>query len=409
MLRTPLIWILAGCWHVSGAIADESDEALAEGGLIDLDAEAANSTTTPRDMGIELASSQDRFTLHAWLRSQVRWSNPFDSDPRTLEAFADPPGSDIEFRRARLKMEGQLGRPGIEYYFEHELSDDRPLLDLRVDLEWQEFLYARVGQYKVLYNRERVDSSGKQTFAERSISTYAFTLDRQRGATVAAHWGKGSRANQWLMLGVFQGDGRDPGPRGDGEMIVARWQWNFLGEGLGFSQSELKNRDVPAASFALGAASTEGPYTRFSSSGGGQLDGFEAGGTDRYRLRQAMQEFAWHYAGYSIQQELHIKKIRDRELGTESTLLGGYAQLGKVWSTSWRPGGLPVELAGRFARVDWRDTPADRDQTEFTVATNLFFDGHNNKITADISRIGLSTPEGSDSDIRWRLQWDVSF
>lgn len=382
------------------------------GGLGGLQVEGGSEWWIPvqRDLGLEWASADRRFWINPWLRTQVRYSDPFDTDPRRVADFADEPGSDFEFRRARLKMEGQLGSPNVTFYFEHELSGDHPLLDLRVDLSWRDWLHARIGQYKVLYNRERVDSSGKQTFIERSIATYAFTLDRQRGASVASQWGKGTRANQWLMLGVFEGDGREPGPSGDGVMYVARWQWAFLGPDLPFSQGDLRFRDQPAATFALGAATVEGPYTRFSSSGGGQLDGFTAGGDERYTLTQFLQEFAWHYAGYEIQQEYHVKRIDDDELDARSTLRGGYAQFGKLWNAPFGRWGLPVGIALRHARVDWDDTPVDRTQREWTLVGNLFIDGHNNKLTADVSRIDVDEPgAGSGDDIRFRLQWDVSF
>ncbi len=375
-----------------------------------LDAEVLKTDTSAQRLGIQLVTPEKRFSLHAWLRAQLRFSTPFDSDPLEPGAFADSPGGDFDIRRARIKAEGQLGGPKISFYFEHELSGDHPLLDLRLDVALGDTWHLRAGQYKVLYNRERVDSSGKQTFTERSIANYAFTIDRQRGVTLAKNFGDGTRANQWFMLGVFEGDGRNPGPSGDKPMYVARWQRQFLGFELPFSQSDLLYREDAAASFGLAATTVEGPYTRFSSSGGGQLDGFATGGDERYRLRQWLQEFAWHYRGIAIQQEYHVKKIEDRELGMTSTLRGGYAQLGKIWYAPLFTDEYPVEIAGRFAQVDWDDTPADRRQRELTLAGNLFINGHNNKLTVDVSRLDLDyTGAADESDTRWRVQWDVSF
>jgi phosphate-selective porin OprO/OprP len=362
-----------------------------------------------RSLGIKLSSPSGRFFVNPWLRLQTRYSDPFDSDPRTPDVFDNPAGADFELRRARLKIDAELGSPDLTLYFEHELTSDRPLLDLRVDAKLPYGWRTRIGQYKILYNRERVDSSGKQTFVERSIATYAFTLDRQRGITVAKQWGKDSRANQWLFAGAFAGDGREPGARGEGHLYMLRWQWNFLGPDLPFSQSDIKFREQPAASFALAGAAVESPYTRFSSSGGGQLDGFGAGGDDRYRMRQWLQEFALHYKGIAIQQEYHAKHIRDRDLGTTSTLRGGYAQVSKAWRARWL-GPYPAEIGVRHAVVDWQDTPADRRERELTVVANLFFDGHNNKVTAEISRLSLDYDGAADrADKRWRVQWDVSF
>ena len=49
-------------------------------------------------------------------------------------------------------------------------------------------------------------------------------------------------------------------------------------------------------------------------------------------------------------------------------------------------------------------------QDEVTLASNLYLRGHTNKLTADISRINLKNDlTGKDEDVRFRLQWDVSF
>ena len=411
-MKTAVAILLASA--VVTATAAAANDALLEVRITEsmegIDAEVDVDKDDPYGNGIRIASGDDRFSIHAWLRAQFRYSDPFDSDPRTPAAFDEVPGNDTEIRRGRIKMEGELGSPALSFYYEQELTGDRPLLDLRFDAELGGAWYLRAGQYKILYNRERVDSSGKQTFAERSISTYAFTLDRQRGIGIARHFAAGTSRDQWLMLGIYEGDSRDPGPRGDAPMLVARWQWQFLGEGLPFSQSDIKFRDVPAASFALAAATVEGPYTRYSSSGGGQLDSFEQGSDERYELRQWLQEFALHYDGYSIQQEYHVKRIEDRDIGGTSTLRGGYLQAAKAWQTNWLGPENPFELAVRVASVDWEDTPADRQQREFTLGANLYFEGHDNKLTMDISRLELDYV-GADSraDTRLRLQWDVSF
>lgn len=362
-------------------------------------------------LGLKYVSPNERFFVNPWLRGQFRFSDPFDSDPLTTEDYQNVPGDDLEVRRARLKVKGYMFNPKVGFYYEHELSGDHPLLDLRLDLDLRSDIQMRIGQHKVLYNRERVDSSGKQQFVERSISTYAFTLDRQIGVTLSKGFMAGTRFDNWLMLGVNKGDGRgNLDDHGNDPMFLARWQWHFLSETLPFSQSDLKFRQKPAASLAFATAQVRGPYTRYSSSGGGQLDGFESGGDERYTLQQFLQEFALQFNGLSIQQEFHIKKIEDHETGARSTLQGGYAQIGKLWAVSWRDKNFAIEAAVRVARVDWDTINPDRVQDEFTFATNLFFSGHNNKLTADVSQLRLQNDlTGKDKDVRFRLQWDVSF
>ena len=129
----------------------------------------------------------------------------------------------------------------------------------------------------------------------RCIATYAFTLDRQIGVTVAKHWAAGSRGDNWLMVGLLDGDGTAPDARGGDPMVVGRWQWQFLGEELPFTQGDLEFRTKPAASLSFGGARVRGPYTRFSSSpAAAKLEGFTEGADDRYTLTQGLQELAWH-------------------------------------------------------------------------------------------------------------------
>jgi phosphate-selective porin OprO and OprP len=90
--------------------------------------------------------------------------------------------------------------------------------------------------------------------------------------------------------------------------------------------------------------------------------------------------------------------------------VGGYAQLGKAWPFHWNERARACELAMRLARVDWDDTFPDRTQDEYSVVGNLFIAGHDNKLSAELSRVSLDEAPGGDRDeTRIRLQWDVSF
>ena len=72
------------------------------------------------------------------------------------------------------------------------------------------------------------------------------------------------------------------------------------------------------------------------------------------------------------------------------------------------PSGMEVAL--RIAAVNSQEgveIPADR---EATLAMNWFFSGHNNKLTADVSRLESEGSLGTD-DKGWRarLQWEITF
>jgi len=327
-------------------------------------------------------------------RGQLRYTNPSSGDPRQLSAFDDSSQSTFEARRLRMKIGGHGFQPWLKYYFEVDLQPSRDtddssssasarVIDWRADIAKWDWGGIRVGQWKIDYNRERVDSSGRQQFVERSIVNRVFTVDRQVGVQLRGHAFKNTRADLRWYVGAFTGEGR--GVRG--------------------------------ASLAFAAATTKGSCTRWSSSGCGNLDGFTSPANateDQFKIEQAAQDFAFKWRGLSIQQELHHKEITDRLAGTKSRLTGGYFQSGYFFHNLYPSFPKPLELALRYAYVEEpnaQDLRFDNERQELTLAANWFFAGHNNKLTFDISRLRLDDDfvGRKESEGRVRFQWDVSF
>ena len=358
--------------------------------------------------GLFLRSHDGRFSLHPQLRFQTRLYYPFDEDPRSRKAIKDPPGFALTLRRSRFKIGGHLGAPWFKFYHELEFRDVR-LLDLRASIQRFEPLNLRAGQWKAEYNRERRDSSGTQQFVERSIVNREFTLDRQPGAMLFGRLGKERRWDSSWWAGVFTGGGRNRGNDGGQPLWVGRLQWNPNGRVLPFSQSDVARRDEPASSIAVAVAHNQSRYTRWSSDGAGQVDGFELGEVDQYRILQAVFETALHWRGFSWQQELHWKRIEDRATNGVTRLIGAYAQMGYFFHELWEPFPTPLELAIRVAAVDPNTGRSDDSRQEISVAANWFFNGHRNKLTLDGSWLRVDDPAGDASDLRIRLQWEVSF
>ncbi len=123
-----------------------------------------------------------------------------------------------------------------------------------------------------------------------------------------------------------------------------------------------------------------------------------------------MAEFAYMHKGLSIQSEYHFKEVDDRVNLEITELEGWYGQIGYFFHETFDSFPKPLEFAFRAAAVDTIEgveIPADR---ELTLGANWFFNGHNNKLTMDVSRLESTLFQGSeDSGWRARLQWDVSF
>ena len=378
--------------------------------------------------GFQLATRDGNFATNLQWRAQFRYSNPFGSDPRQVKNFNADSTSSFEQRRLRMKIGGHGFQPWIKYYFEVDLQPARDVdadaissgarvIDWRVDLAKWDWGGIRMGQWKVDFNRERVDSSGRQQFVERSIVNRIFTVDRQVGVQLRGRLFEGSGADLNYYAGVFNGEGRSVKNSSDEHLYVGRLQWNFLGRQLKTRQTDVEFTELPTGSFAVAGLTNEGPCTRWSSSGCGNLDGFAkpiAAQDDQFKIEQGLQEFAFKYRGFSVQQEWHRKFITDRVEGTESDLTGAYFQAGYFFHNWIDAIPAPLEFAARYAYVK-EPNKADRmlynEREEFTLGANWFFNGHRNKLTFDFSHLTLDDTllMQKESENRVRLQWDVSF
>ncbi len=396
--------------------------------------------------GFSLATGDGLFKTTLQWRFQGRWTYPERSDPRDAGDFADHEESSFELRRVRMKIGGHGYRPWLQYYVEIDLQPGRDfddssaaahtrLLDWRITLERYPWAMLRLGQWKINYSRERVDSSGKQTFVERSIMNRVFTIDRQIGAMLYGRLNPGTPADVNYYAGVFSGGGRGLANNDDAHMMyMGRLQWNVFGRELKWRQSDTTFHARPAASVSIGGYTTIGTCTRWSSGGCGHLDGYADPSNDdvqpgRFRVEGVQVGSAFKYRGFAWQHETHWKQIKDagnaaeREawltagnetrpdgLARQTHLFGGYVQAGYFPHYLIPAVPKPLEAAFRYAHVDPNlGTPSDR-RREFTAGLNWFFAGHRNKLTLDASHLTLEQSQGTDlTEQRVRLQWDVSF
>jgi phosphate-selective porin len=380
------------------------------------------------DKGFHLETGDGNWATNLQWRAQMRYSNPHNSDPRQVDDFERNDESSFELRRVRMKIGGHGYRPWLKYYFELDLqptrnADGEPedagvrLIDWRITAEKYKWLAFRAGQWKINYNRERVDSSGRQTFVERSIVNRIFTVDRQMGVMAFGRLFPETHADLRYFIGAFNGEGRGVKNDDTEMMYMGRLQWNVFGRDLKFRQSDVSYHREPSASIAFAGATTIGKCTRWSSSGCGNLDGFSKvseADEGQYRVQQMMQEAALKWRGLAIQQEFHWKRIKDRKNNTTSDLQGSYAQIGYFFHHLIPVFPENLEIAFRYAFVDEPNETNivfTNNRQEYTGAINYFINGHNNKVTLDFSHLTLEDAflNKNIADQRVRMQWDVSF
>jgi len=393
-----------------------------------------------KGFGLETEDGNWKTSLQ-W-RFQGRFTYPERADAEALTDFTNNPEATFELRRVRMKIGGHGYKPWIKYYFEVDLQSTSDsgssagstrVIDWRIDLAKYNTFTIRVGQWKINYNRERVDSSGKQTFVERSIVNKVFTIDRQMGVLVNGRLFPGKLYDVRYYVGVFTGSGRGEANDDGNMMYMARIQWNIFGRDLKWQQSDLKYHEKPTASLAFGAYTNIGKCTRWSSSGCGTLvqmssimTTFTSDSTavdSQFRIDGMVEEFAMKWRGLAVQHEFHWKQVKDAgkpvttgssgstfAVPSKTNLMGSYSQISYFPHYVVPAVPKPLEVGFRYAFVDPNVHASNDTLREYTVAFNWFFAGHRNKITVDVSHLSLELPgSAAITEQRGRLQWDVSF
>jgi len=378
--------------------------------------------------GFRLETHDGNWQTNLKWRAQLRYTSPTHTDPRDIEDFESDKQSSFDARRLRMNIGGHGFKPWLKYYFQVDLqpassvsnsssSTNVRLIDWRITLDKYEALTLRLGQWKLEYNRERYDSSGRQQFVERSIVNRIFNIDRQVGAQLSGRLFSGTPADMRYYAGIFNGEGRATRNDDESLMYMGRVQWNFLGRDLKWRQTDVEHTEKPTGSLSFSTASHDGRCTRWSSSGCGKLDGFLSPSDaikGQYEVEQYAQGFAFKWRGFSVQEEFHWKTIDDTVNNTSSDLKGAYLQSGYFFHNLLPAIPKELELAARYAFVEEpnaTDISIENKREEVTVAANWFIAGHNNKITADYSYLtledGVANRELSEN--RFRVQWDISF
>ncbi len=360
--------------------------------------------------GITFSTSDERYKVNVHARFQFRYATPDDSQPLVPNDYLIEEGTEFGTNRARLKIKGNVSQPWLRFSMEYDLKNNY-LLDYRFRVEKYDWLKFKIGQWKLEYSRERSISSGGQQMLDRSIINRHFTIDRHQAASVYGHIDQGGWINFNYWAGVGTGTGRGNSADDDSHpLYFGRVQWNFLGQEMPFVASDINITQTPIASIGFASAVNRSKYTRFSSSGGSSLVGFDEGEEGQFDIEQYNVDAAFLYKGISAQAEYHEKTVKDLlNGGLERTLSGYYVQGGYFLHQLIPSWPKPLEVAARYASYDPAETNAIT-QKEKALAFNWFISGHKNKVTVDATRFEYSGDQSEDLDEwRYRVQWDVSF
>jgi phosphate-selective porin OprO/OprP len=328
-------------------------------------------------------------------------------------------GEDVEtnflVRRARLKFEGVAIHPKFQYKVELGLTNRdhgspipqtknsaRIILDAVVMYEISGKTHLWFGQTKLPGNRERVISSAKLQFVDRSMLNSNYNIDRDMGVQLHQKFAVGNMIGK-AIVSVSQGEGRNITTGNDGGFdytgrveLLPFGAFTSKGDYFG---SDLKREDAPK--LALGLTYD---YNDRASRARGNTGSFLS---QTRTLSTLFADMMFKYKGFSVMAEYAIKSsdgspvfvneldlIEYFETGSALNLQAGY-----LLQSDW-------EFAARFTSVTPEEVLAQDDVSMYTLGISKFLDAHNLKVQSDFSVVLEGEMAAS---YLARLQFELSF
>jgi hypothetical protein len=333
-----------------------------------------------------------------------------------VEMQGDAVETNLLVRRARLKFEGTAINPRFQYKVELGLSNRdhgspipqtqnsaRMILDAVVQYEIGTNTHLWFGQTKLPGNRERVISSAKLQFVDRSLLNSNYNIDRDIGVQLHQKFDIGSMIAK-AIVSVSQGEGRNITTGNDGGFdYTGRVELlplgSFTSKGDYFG-SDLKREESPKLALGLSY-----DYHDKASRARGNTGSFLS---QTRTLSTIFADMMFKYKGLSVMAEYAVKSsdespvFVDASDGLEYHFVTGSAfnlQAGYLLPSDW-------EVAARFTSVTPEDILAQEDISMYTLGISKYIDGHNLKVQYDFSMI---LEGGMEESYLARLQFELSF
>src|SRR5690606_3318260 len=280
-----------------------------------------------------------------------------------------------------------------------------PLRDATITYAGLRDLNVRVGQMKVPFDRQRMNSSSALEFADRSLVVSELTLDRDSGIQLLSEDLAGLDGMLGYNLGVFGGDGRNRRSNNPCVMLVGRITAQPFGAFDANVEADLK-RD-PKFRMALGVAAARNYMSVRSRSTSADTYDFA---TFNYTHLTADLTLKWR--GLFVLGELLYRKADEfsqtqtvNDITTTEFSRSGwgfFTQAGYMWTKHFETVARYGELYP-FAGTD----PSLSRQRELGAAINYYFMDHDLKVVADY--FYLDSPDSRSDTQAIRLQTQLYF
>ncbi len=197
---------------------------------------------TKKGTGLTFQTADKNYKMRMRLRGQF------------LANYINPDGEDDEglgfrVRRLRITWDGNAFAPWMKYKIQYDFGRTGELKDMKLSFAKNKAFVPTVGQYKVPFNREVLNSSSALQVVDRSIITDYFEYDRDIGGGVYGLLGGGMVRYD---LGVFQGEGANQkNDKGDTGML---WAGRVQASVIGGKAKSVKENFAKRPTLMVGAA-----------------------------------------------------------------------------------------------------------------------------------------------------------
>ena len=335
--------------------------------------------------------------------------------------------NDFEIERGRIAFGGFVHDPKLQFYIQIDLDTDDQhravAQDFWFNYEFNEHFNVYAGKAFIPGSREWLDGALRMRFGDRSLATTFFRPDRTIGI-----WSIGYVTDD-LMYRVMVGNGFQtadlrPTQIDDRIMVAASTWWEPLASfGTGYSDLEWHEELAVRVGSSFTHASNEGTISgipRAEQMGVRLSDGVRlvdvgalAPGVtvNKFDINLLAVDLAAKHRGFSFNGEFYARWLNNFEVTGAIPFANIYTD-GFNFEAGYVLCPETLEVAGRLGSIDGLFGEA----WEYAAGVNLFFNGHNNKLTFDVTYLDGSPANNSGANYRlgdrgvlFRTAWQVAF
>ena len=381
-----------------------------------------------KSLDLDAAENPFRLKFNGW--GQLR-SVSIDSNG------ANPDQNQFQLQRARIALSGSAFTEDFSYYLQIDgrssSGDDIRLLDYYLDYDighhnWgfdSDSLVFQTGRFKMPMNLARELSGREFQFADRSVASTFFDVNRSLG------WGLYGRTKKWRVpfnwsVAIFNGlvtGGAETGSSGSLDnnfAYSARTTWYPSGD---WGRGQLADFDYHSSlATRIGAGWASSTINRTGATEFNSLRIVDSGQSlasilpqtvDQYEVNLYSIDASLKYAGWSLTSEYYFRQIRGFRGAAIPELFdhGLWLQMGKFVIPE------KCELIARWSRVDGESgTLGASNQSSDEIAGGFawYFRGQNAKFVLDLTHlngapINSAALSISPGDSGWLYRSQIQF